>query len=171
MPVDPNTLMLVSYPDPILKKMAKEIDPEDKNVQAVAKKMIEIMFEENGLGLAALQVGLSWRLFVTRVPEDEEVGIAWLNPTLEVVCDKTEIDEEGCLSLPEIRGGVRRPIGIKISGHDFDGKKMSAQSDKFIARIWQHENDHLDGVLITEKMSAMDRLVNRRRIRDLERAR
>ena len=100
MPVDPNTLTLVSYPDPIWKKMAKEIDPEDKNVQAVAKKMIEIMFEENGLGLAAPQVGLSWRIFVTRVPEDEEVGIAWLNPTLEVVCDKTEIDEEGCLSLP-----------------------------------------------------------------------
>jgi peptide deformylase len=170
MSVDPNTLMLVFYPDLILKKIAEEVDPKDKNVQAVARKMVEIMIEENGVGLAAPQVGLSWRLFVTRDPEDEDRGIAWLNPHLEVTCNETEVDEEGCLSLPLIKGGVRRPLGIKISGYDIDGKEASAQSDAFIARIWQHENDHLDGVLITEKMSAMDRLVNRRLIRDLERA-
>ena len=170
MSVDPNTLILVFYPDLILKKIAEEVDPKDKNVQAVARKMVEIMIEENGVGLAAPQVGLSWRLFVTRDPEDECGGIAWLNPRLEVICNETEVDEEGCLSLPLIKGGVRRPLGIKISGYDIDGKESTAQSDAFIARIWQHENDHLNGELITEKMSAMDRLVNRRLIRDLERA-
>lgn len=171
MSVDPNTLALVLYPDPILKKKAEEIDPADANVQAVAKKMVEIMLLQNGVGLAAPQVGLPWRLFVTLDPENEGNGVAWLNPKLEVCNDEHETDEEGCLSLPEIRGGIRRPVGIRISGFGLDGKPSTAESDAFIARVWQHENDHLDGVLIIEKMSTMDRLVNRRLIRDLERAR
>ena len=171
MSVDPNMLSLVLYPDPILKLVAKEVDPADENVQAVAKKMVEIMTKQNGVGLAAPQVGLPWRLFVTLDPENEGGGIAWLNPTLEVIHEEQETDEEGCLSLPEIRGGVRRPIGIRISGFGMDGKPMTHESDEFMARVWQHENDHLDGILIIEKMSPMDRLVNRRLIRELERAR
>jgi len=171
MSVDPNTLTLVFYPDPILKQIAEEIDPADEAVQAVARKMVEIMLLENGVGLAAPQVGLPWRMFVTRDPENEEAGVAWINPKLEVTCDEVDTDEEGCLSLPEIRGGVRRPRGIHISGFGIDGEPTTQKSDQFLARIWQHENDHLDGILIIEKMSAMDRLVNRRLIRDLERAR
>ena len=78
--------------------------------------------------------------------------------------------EEGCLSLPEIRGNVRRPVGIKITGWNALGEPAEMTSEEFIARVWQHENDHLDGILIIDKMSAMDRLVNRRAIRDLERS-
>lgn len=171
MSVDPNSLALVFYPDPVLKQLAEEIDPTDETVQAVARKMVEIMLAENGVGLAAPQVGLPWRIFVTRDPENEDAGVVWLNPKLEIIRDELESDEEGCLSLPEIRGDVRRPIGIQITGFDIEGKPAMQKSDQFIARIWQHENDHLDGILIIEKMSSMDRLVNRRRIRDLERAR
>jgi peptide deformylase len=171
MPVDPKSLSLVIYPDPILRTMSEDIDPSDAIVQAVARSMIEIMLEQQGIGLAAPQVGLPWRLFVTRDPENEEGGIAWINPRLEVTNKELVSDEEGCLSLPEIRGEVRRPAGIQISGHSIDGQPITTQSDDFIARVWQHENDHLDGILITDKMSTMDKLVNRRLIRALERGR
>ncbi|MBT4530731.1 MAG: peptide deformylase [Phycisphaerae bacterium] len=170
MPVDPNTLTLAIYPAPILKIRAEEVDITDPNVHAVAQRMIEMMFEYQGVGLAAPQVGLSWRIFVTRNPEDEDAGIAWINPRLEIIDKTLEIDEEGCLSLPEIRGDIRRSVGIKISGWDMNGNHAEMVSDAFIARVWQHENDHLDGVLILDKMSALDRLVNRRQIKSLERA-
>jgi peptide deformylase len=151
---------------------AGDVDPADETVQAVARRMIEIMFEHRGVGLAAPQVGLPWRIFVTRHPnnpDNEESGLVWMNPVLDVIDGSVESEEEGCLSLPEIRGEIKRPLAIRISGHDVNGKPISAESDELIARIWQHENDHLDGVLIIDKMSAMDRLVNRKLIRDLER--
>jgi len=170
MSVDTQSLSLLIFPSPILLQRAGEVDASDRNVQEVARRMIEMMFEQNGVGLAAPQVGLSWRLFVTRNPEDKESGVAWMNPTLEVTSTDDDIEEEGCLSLPEIRGDVRRPTGIQISGFDVNGDPAQESSDEFIARVWQHENDHLDGILIINKMSSMDRLINRRLIRNLERA-
>jgi len=173
MAIDPQSLSLMFYPAAILQERASEVDESDPNVQAVAKRMIEMMFEQNGVGLAAPQVGLPWRIFVTRdtdSPEGEESGTAWINPNLEIICDELSVDEEGCLSLPDIRGDIRRPSGIRISGFDATGSPIEMESDEFIARVWQHENDHLDGILILDKMSAMDRLVNRRLIRSLERA-
>ena len=170
MSVEPLSLTLHAYPSSILKEVAVEVDPKDENVQAVAKRMIELMFEHRGVGLAAPQVGLPWRLFVTRDEEDESVANVWINPTLEVTEPTVESDEEGCLSLPEIRGQIKRPIGIKITGFDGDGDERSVESCEFMARVWQHENDHLDGILIIDKMSTMDRLVNRKLIRDLERS-
>lgn len=170
MSVDTQSLSLLIFPSPILLQRASEVDASDRNVQEVARRMIEMMFEQNGVGLAAPQVGLSWRLFVTRNPEDKESGVAWMNPTLEVTSTDDDIEEEGCLSLPEIRGDVRRPTGIQISGFDVNGDPAQESSDEFIARVWQHENDHLDGILIINKMSSMDRLINRRLIRNLERA-
>ena len=171
MSVDPQSLSLIYHPNPVLRQMGEEVDPSDPTVQAVARKMVEIMLEFNGVGLAAPQVGLAWRLFVTRDPDNEEGGIAWINPVIDLLCDEVESDEEGCLSLPEIRGDIRRSINIRISGHDIDGNHSSQESDGFMARVWQHENDHLDGILIIDKMSKMDKLVNRRLIRNLERAR
>jgi peptide deformylase len=172
MPVDLQSLTLQVYPASILKERAQEVDPTDESVQAVARRMISLMFEHHGVGLAAPQVGLSWRLFVTRHPKDpdnEESGVAWINPVLEVLDGTIDTDEEGCLSIPDVRGNIKRPLGIRISGNDANGLPTSQESDEFIARIWQHENDHIDGVLIIDKMSAMDRLVNRKLIRDLER--
>ncbi|MDP7006037.1 MAG: peptide deformylase [Phycisphaerales bacterium] len=169
MTVDPKSLVLILHPEPILRKRANEVNPDDSIVRKVAQKMVEIMFENHGAGLAAPQVGLPWRIFVTRDPDNEELGIVWINPKIETIGDECDSEEEGCLSLPDVRGNIRRPVSIKISGHNIDGKLVDMESDDFIARVWQHEHDHLDGVLIIDKMSAMDRLINRRLIRDLER--
>ena len=170
MNVDPLSLDLILYPSEVLQKKAKPVDPADPNTQAVARRMIEIMVEHEGVGLAAPQVGLDWRIFVTRDPEDAQAAFVWMNPTLEVVNAEVELAEEGCLSLPDINGHIRRPIGIKITGWNASGEPTELTSEEFIARVWQHENDHLDGVLIIDKMPAMDRLVNRRAIRNLERS-
>lgn len=170
MSVDPNSLSLVLHPASVLKEVAEIVDPKDEGVQTVARSMIQIMREHRGAGLAAPQVGLSWRLFVTHDPNDPENALTWINPTLESVGDEVSIEEEGCLSIPEVRGNIRRSVAIRIKGYDQNGEQVEVTSNEMIARVWQHENDHLDGVLIIDKMSAMDRLVNRRRIRDLERA-
>ena len=169
MTVDPQALSLVLHPAPVLKEVAETVDPKDKDVQAVAQSMIKIMREHRGAGLAAPQVGLSWRVFVTHDPNDPEHALTWINPTLESVGDEVSTEEEGCLSIPEIRGNIRRSVAIRIKGFDENGEPIEIMSDEMIARVWQHENDHLDGVLIIDKMSAMDRLINRRRLRDLER--
>ncbi len=169
MTVDPKTLSLILFPASILLEQAKDVDPSDPTVQHVARRMVEIMFEHQGVGLAAPQIGLPWRLFVTRNPDSEDEAIAWINPSLKVINEDIEIDEEGCLSLPDIRGDIRRPVGITIRGFDIEGNPAEMSSDTFMARVWQHENDHLDGILIIHKMTAMDRLVNRKLIRNLER--
>ena len=169
MPVDPISLTLAVYPAPILRECAKDVDASDPSVHAVAMRMVEMMFEHHGVGLAAPQVGLPWRLFVTRDPDDEDKAMVWINPSLEVTDSAFDLEEEGCLSIPEIRCDIRRPIGIKISGWDENGNPVETTSDSFISRVWQHEYDHLNGILILDKMSAMDRLVNRRQIKRLER--
>ncbi|MCH2146604.1 MAG: peptide deformylase [Phycisphaerales bacterium] len=169
MTIDVGTLSIVYYPNDILRQKACEVDPNDANVQEVAQRMIELMFENKGVGLAAPQVGLPWRIFVTQDLDNEGEGIVWMNPELETIDDTPELEEEGCLSLPDIRADIRRPIGVRISGFDGMGQPHLSESSDFIARVWQHENDHLDGVLIIDKMSAMDRLVNRKLIKHLER--
>ena len=170
MTIDVSTLSIVYYPNDILRQKASDVDPNDAIVQEVARRMVELMFEHSGVGLAAPQVGLPWRLFVTQDLDNEGEGIVWMNPVLETIEDTSEVEEEGCLSLPEIRADIRRPIGIRISGFDHKGQAHACESNDFIARVWQHECDHLDGILIIDKMSAMDRLANRKLIKHLERS-
>jgi peptide deformylase len=144
--------------------------------------MIELMHEAEGIGLAAPQVGLPIRMFVVYVPEAEDRSseddpptaipepMVFINPVLtDPSSDLTPL-EEGCLSLPEIRGDVRRPSQITISATDLDGNPITMRTDGLLARCIQHENDHLDGVLIIDKFTHTSRLKNRASIRRLEKA-
>ena len=169
MDIDPGNLKILTHPHPTLRAQAKPVEQVDDVVRAVAARMLELMDEAEGIGLAAPQVGLAWRLFVTRDPDHEDQGIVWINPELEVTDAGTEVDEEGCLSLPGVLVNVNRPLGIRIRGLNEQGQVVESESSEHIARVWQHEHDHLDGVLIIDRMSSMDRLRNRRAIRDLER--
>lgn len=168
MPVDPRTLTLLLHPNDMLRQKADSVDPSDSEVHAVARRLMELMVQHEGAGLAAPQVGLPWRIFVTRDPENSDNAIAWINPALEIVTPELITEEEGCLSLPHVLGNVCRPVGIKITGWNVDGEPSQMTSEDHLARVWQHEYDHLEGILIIDKMSAMDRLVNRRAIRTLE---
>jgi len=181
MTVDPSTLRVVNYPHPALRRKAEAISPSPE-VRAVALRMIELMHEHEGIGLAAPQVGLPWRLFVTFVPEGdgrhadidlptaEAQACVYINPVLSDPRGKLRSSEEGCLSLPDIRGAVHRPETITITAQSTDGRSFTRSGTGLLARCWQHENDHLDGVLIIDRMTQIYRLKNRSALRDLERS-
>jgi len=179
--VDPSSLHIVTYPAPILRRRADEIDPAGPDVARVAERMIELMFEAEGIGLAAPQVGLPWRMFVAHVPRGEErtldddpatctaVPTVFINPEVVRLDDPPEPYEEGCLSLPEIRGDVLRPPIAHFRAVGLDGEPFALTARDLLARCLLHEHDHLDGVLIIDKFTQMSRMKNRTMVRQLER--
>lgn len=170
MSVDPDRLKILIYPDPALREKGRPVDPTDNTVHAVARRMIQLMHEADGVGLAAPQVGLAWRLFVTNGRDADPEDRVFINPQLNPARGEMIAEEEGCLSLPGINVQVRRPGHVDITAHGLDGEPLSLSADGFLTRIWQHENDHLDGVLIIDKMSPMDRLATRKALKDLKTA-
>jgi peptide deformylase len=168
MAINVDQLKIVHYPHPVLRQVARPVAAVTPEVQAVARKMLELMHEARGVGLAAPQVGLSWRMFVVNATGDAADDMVFINPQLVDPGRKLEDSEEGCLSLPEIRGDIRRPKLITIKALDIDGKPVEITSDEFPARIWQHENDHLDGVMIIDRMPPVDRMASQRTLRELE---
>lgn len=180
MAVDAASLRLRMYPDPVLRVRGGELAAVTDEVRGVAEAMFRIMREHDGIGLAAPQVGLSWRMFVLAVPETDgrssksdpptaSAGpLVFINPVLSKPTGPVEVEEEGCLSLPDIRGDVLRPPGITCTAMGLDGKEFTIHAGGLLARCIQHENDHLDGVLILDRMTQPARLKNRRAVRELE---
>jgi peptide deformylase len=152
------------------------------------------MREEHGIGLAAPQIGVSWRMFIADVPPreaqntddpdspDDNPGgspyptttqgpVVYINPKITHLSPPPAVipAEEGCLSLPEIRGQVLRPPTVTITYTSIEGEPRTETATGLLARCWQHETDHLDGVLIIDKFSQMSRLRTRSKVRQLER--
>ena len=160
-------LQILHYPAPQLRRRAEPVGEIDASVQAVAARMIALMREANGLGLAAPQVGMPWRMFVTNGGEDHPDRV-YINPTLSVVNTALVLKEEGCLSLPGINVELRRPKAATINALNLAGQPFELSDDDVLARIWQHELDHLEGILIIDRMSPMDRLATRKILKELE---
>lgn len=169
MTVDPDRLRIVHYPDPALRARTQPVDPSDPVVRAIAARMIELMHEAEGVGLAAPQVGLAWRLFVTHARDADPVDRVYFNPKLTLEPGAMEAVDEGCLSLPGINVTVRRPVVARLRAVDLEGGVFDQTADGFLARVWQHEFDHLEGRLIIDRMGPRDRLATRKAIRELER--
>lgn len=182
MGLDASNLAIVHYPHPALRGVAKAIPEITDDTRRIAEKMIELMRQAEGIGLAAPQVGLPWRLFVADVPPDDDARsaqadppsatngpVVYINPVLSHPQGGIEPGEEGCLSLPDIRGEVFRPPTITITATDLEGRRFTQAATGLLARCWQHEMDHLDGVLIIDKMSQSSRMKVRGLVRDLER--
>jgi peptide deformylase len=180
MPVDPFTLTILHYPDPALRRKAREVAEPPDEVRRVAERMIELMHKAEGVGLAAPQVGLPWRLFVAHVPPGEKRSteadpptatadpLVFINPVLSNPMGIPEPGEEGCLSLPDITGDIIRSPIITITATDLEGRRFTRTGAGLLARCWQHETDHLDGVLIIDRMSQISRLKSRAALRQLE---
>ncbi len=160
-------LQILHYPAPQLRCRAEPVGEIDASVQAVVARMIALMREANGLGLAAPQVGLPWRIFVTSGGEDHPDRI-YINPTLSVVDAELVLKEEGCLSIPGINVELRRPRAATITALNLAGQPFELSDDDVLARVWQHELDHLEGILILDRMSPMDRLATRKILKELE---
>jgi peptide deformylase len=159
---------VVLFPDPLLRRKAQPVRAVDAAIRALVEDMYLIMDAEEGAGLAAPQIGESLRIFVTGTIDRGVARKAYINPVLVDISGDLESMDEGCLSLPNVRGSVRRPTQVTIRALDIDGNEFTETSSDFAARVWQHEFDHLEGVLIIDKMSPIDRLRVRRALKDLK---
>jgi peptide deformylase len=182
--IEPTSLAMVHYPDPRLRAKAGVITQINGNVRDIALAMIDMMFKEDGVGLAAPQVGVPWRLFVLDVPAETRYPkpkkehahlpsctdgpIVCINPLLSKPTGPVERAEEGCLSLPDIRGEVIRPPVITLDALDIEGNPFTLTSSGLLARCIQHEFDHLEGVLIIDRMLEAGLAKSRRMLKALE---
>ena len=140
------------FGDPVLKTRALEVETFDDELRTQVARMAALMDDALGVGLAATQVGLLNRVFVYRVEQDSPTN-AVINPVIEWSTDETEVFEEGCLSLPAVHVDVERPIHIRVRAQDVDGEEIVIEASGLEARVIQHETDHLDGVLILDRIS------------------
>lgn len=141
----------------------------DQAIRDLVQDMFRIMRQEEGAGLAAPQIGESLRLFVTEErPDEGQPARVFINPQLSELGGELDGHDEGCLSLPGIRGVIRRQPRVTIRALDEQGQPFELTSDQFSARVWQHEFDHLEGILITDRMAMLDRMRVRKALRELE---
>lgn len=169
LPIETDQLKIVHYPDARLRKKTLPVQEFDERLRGVIRRMFEVMREERGVGLAAPQVGLSVRLFVMNPTGEPRDALALVNPRLTEL-DGAEEAEEGCLSLPGVSVTVRRATRARLSAQDEHGRPIELEGEGLAARIWQHEIDHLDGVLIIDRMGPGDELATRKALRALEEA-
>lgn len=148
------SLKLIPYPHPTLRHRSKPIVRVDQDLRELVDEMFEIMYEFRGVGLAANQVNLPIRLFVANPSGDKEEGpeLVFINPVINKAKGSADA-EEGCLSLPGINAQVKRNKSLCINAYGIDGSEINTEVDGFLARIIQHELDHLDGVLFIDRLS------------------
>jgi len=161
-------LELVEYPHPALARKAKPLARIDDAVHDAVEQMFEIMYEAQGVGLAANQVGLPYRLFIVNVAGRRGAGeeLVFLNPAISRPRG-TAVQEEGCLSLPGLRMDVRRPEQVVLDAWSLDGQPIRVDLDGFLARVVQHEFDHLEGRLFTDRLPEAAALEARRALESM----
>ena len=152
------------YGDPILRQKAKKVEVIDDNLDEILEKMIETMYLGDGVGLAAPQVGLSLRMFVMDYGEGP---IKVVNPEILHMTQETEVDEEGCLSLPDIFENVERARFVKVKYQNEKGEWVEKEFEGYPARIFQHEYDHLDGILFIDRISPAKRALLKPKLLEL----
>lgn len=136
------------FGDPVLRKVADEVTDVDGKLVKLVDDMLETMYAEPGIGLAAPQVGVQRRLFVYDIGEGPE---ALINPVISESSGEW-VYEEGCLSVPGLFWEIVRPKEIHITGYDLDGNEVSLEADELLSRLFQHELDHLDGVMLIDHL-------------------
>ena len=151
------------FGDPVLKTRAAPVETFDGSLAHLAEEMLVTMREHEGVGLAANQVGRLKRVLVAAVEEETFVLV---NPVVEEAADTTGQALEGCLSIPEIQVEVERPTAVTISSQDTSGAPLRIEASGLLARIFQHEIDHLDGVLILDRTDRESRKAAMRELRE-----
>ena len=158
---------VVKFGDPVLKSVAspvRELGPELRNE---AERMVAIMRDAMGVGLAATQLGILRRLLVFQAGPDSE-PTALVNPEVKWLSEEAVVAEEGCLSLPRVSMDVERPLHARVEGVDLEGEPMSIEASGLEARVLQHEIDHLDGILILDRTPRDQRRAALRALREGE---
>lgn len=161
---------IVKYGDPVLRTKGKRLEAVDDEIRALAADMLETMYEANGVGLAAQQVGRPLQLTVIDVSDaesrpsrmwlageevdpKEHMPLILINPELQLG-EEVEIGTEGCLSFPEITAEIPRALKVKVNAQDLNGNRLEFEAAGLLGRAVQHENDHLNGILFIDRMSS-----------------
>lgn len=157
------------FGDPVLREPAEPVAAVDEDVRALVADLVETMYEADGVGLAAPQVGVGLRVIVVDTREEEGAGaLALINPRIADASAETDRAEEGCLSIPGIADIVERPVRVVVEALDPDGEPVRIEADGLSARALQHEVDHLDGVLFLDRLSALKRKMALQKWRKLQ---
>lgn len=162
---------IVKYPDPVLQKPSEKVTEFDAELKTLVDDMFESMYAAHGIGLAAPQIGVSKRLTVLDLSfqKNPEEKIVLINPEI-VSREGKQVEEEGCLSLPDIREKVSRAAKVRVKAQDVTGKWFELDGAELLARAFQHEIDHLDGVLFIFRLSMLKKDLALRKIRKLIKA-
>jgi peptide deformylase len=152
--------------DPVLRKLCRPIENIDEELITLAENMVETTLAAPGVGLAANQIGLPWRLFVVNigVETDKENLVTLVNPKITAM-EGSELGEEGCLSIPDVIAEVNRASQIEIKGYDLDGNEVRYEAQGYLARAFQHEMDHLNGVLFWDNLGKVKRDILKRKFK------
>jgi peptide deformylase len=152
--------------DPVLRKLCLPIENIDGELITLAQSMVETTLAAPGVGLAANQIGLPWRLFVVNigVETDKQNLVTVVNPKITAM-EGSELDKEGCLSIPDVIVEVNRATQIEIKGYDLDGNEVRYEAQGYLARAFQHEMDHLNGILFWDKLGKMKRDILKRKFK------
>lgn len=163
-------LKIIEYPDPILRQKSRNIEKWDEELNKLIKDMMDTLDEVPGLGLAAVQVGVPVQMFVydSNLGKEQKNRYAVvINP--EIVFKDGEIkDEEGCLSIPDYRDSVVRAAVVRVKGFDKEGNSIELSGDGLLARMFQHEIDHLNGILFIDRLSSLKKSLFLRRMKKLQ---
>jgi peptide deformylase len=157
---------ILTAPDPRLKAVCDPVVRVDDEARKLADDLLDTMYDADGIGLAAIQVGVPRRVLVMDIAQAQgkREPMVFINPKILWASDETVTMEEGCLSVPEIWDDVERPAGIRAEYQDRDGKARTLETDGLLACCLQHEMDHLDGVLFLDHLSKLKRSIALRKL-------
>lgn len=162
---------IVKYPDPVLQTRSKEVENVDDAIRRLVEDMVATVHAAPGVGLAANQVGVARRVAVVdlSVGEDPSQLVVLINPRI-LSMEGTQVEEEGCLSIPGITELVQRPAQVEVEAADLEGRVFRIRGEGLMARALLHEIDHLDGILFIERLSPLKRRLIRKKIQKMIRA-
>lgn len=150
---------ILTAPDPRLKEVAKDVAKVDGDIKKLAADMLDTMYEAEGIGLAATQIGVALRVAVIDVAQkdDKKEPMVFINPKIVWESEEKQMFQEGCLSVPDIWDDVERPVAVKAEYLDLEGKAQVLEADGLLADCLQHEIDHLNGTLFIDHLSRLKR--------------
>jgi peptide deformylase len=164
---EPLEFRLSLFPAPVLRKVASPVLAFDEGLARIVEAMFRRMRESRGVGLAAPQVGLDRRILVLNPTGEEADDLVLVNPTITGLAGEPTLFDEGCLSFPGIFAQVRRPERCTVEAFDVAGQRIEREFDGFTSRIVQHEHDHLEGILLVDRMSPADKVRNKAALAEL----
>ncbi len=156
---------ILTYPNPLLREKAENVDVIDQPILDLIEEMGDMMYDDDGIGLAATQVGVSRRIIVIDAGEGFS---AYINPEIVEKSEAVDSMEEGCLSLPGVRVTISRSSAVKVKAQNLKGEESLFEAEGLLARVFQHEIDHLNGVLIIDHASPLQRRLMRSRLRKIQ---